>query len=307
MEIHFQGFKENNSSPFLTNLKSYSDLKRERDKFLNTLPSLSPLKRTYVQHTLSSFTKCEVSTFEPMSQYSYLEQALYFEKNFRIGIKSEFGETSAKVMLLSPSLVIQLSKNATNNICSDVNDHQYMFGFSDIVNSVYKGIRTISIPSPLFSLPYPHGLTKGLTGFQMYYHDLYYHVILDMNNPHIHIICRLANIFRSFAIKEKNSYMKKFFLDLASRLVDRQVFYKSDNHTEVFLSFINLSFQDAFNKFQDDYYYSDVNYNDTQNQPPSNPPFPDTFANWLWNELTVEEKKSLKLENEDLLKIFITF
>ena len=305
MESVFLNFKENNKPPFLTNLKTYSELKIERDKFLNTLPFLSPIKRTFLNYSLKTINEDSKNITES-NEYTK-EKCFYFENKICAGIKTNL-DNSTEIMLLLPRFVIEFSRSATKNICHVTDDHCYKFGFSENKSYLFKGIRSISIPSPLFAIPHPDDLTVGSAGFQMYYRDLYYHISIDSNNPHINIICRLATLIQSIAIKEKHIFTKKTLLLFASKLADRKVlYYQSGNQNEIFLNYINRSFYDAFCEIQEKFYYSDNEIVNSEDRSNSTSPFPDSFTNWLWNTLTVEEKKYLKIDNEDILKDFIKY
>ena len=288
-------FAKDDVSNLLTNLKSRQELKIEQNKFIDDLPLLSPLKRTYVEYTQTPFEKSEwyLSGYE----YSSLEQALYFEKNWKIGIKN-VANNQGTIVLLSPHLSIRLAKSATNCICREANDHHYMFGFSDNDTSLYNGIRIISIPSPLFYLPYPDECNKGSPGFQMYHHDILYHVVIDMNNPHIDIFCRLAATVRSLATSEKNAHMKQIFLDFAFNIVDREVSQYTHLPPEIaFLTYLNKEFSSQIELYRADFFYG-------CNKHAKNFDFlfSADFSNWLWNTLTEEEKVRLKIISEETIK-----
>mgnify|MGYP006940034520 CR=1 FL=1 len=108
---------------------------------------------------------------------------------------------------------------------------------------MYNGIRIISIPSPLFYLPYLDECNKGSPGFQMFHHDILYHVVIDMNNPHIDIYCRLAATIQSLATSMKNPPMKQFFLDFAFNIVDREVSQYTHLPPEIaLLTYLNKEF-----------------------------------------------------------------
>ncbi|CDZ81577.1 hypothetical protein BN1013_02113 [Candidatus Rubidus massiliensis] len=304
MERQFLDFKKKNTPPFLTNLKTYSKLKRERDKFISTLSFLSSIKRTYITYTLKSINK-DLENISESKEYTK-EKAFYFEDKICAGIKTNL-DSSTEIILLLPRFVIEFSKSATNNLCHEHSDHCYKFGFSENKSYLFKGIRSISIPSPLFAFPHPHDLTIGSAGFQAYYRDLYYHISFDINNPHINIMCRLATLIQSIAVKEKDIFTKKTLFLFASKLANRKVLYQSGNQNETFLNFINSSFYDAFCEIQEEFYYSDNEFVNSQDHSNSTSPFPESFVNWLWNTLTLEEKKYLKIDNEDILKDFIKY
>ncbi|CDZ81586.1 hypothetical protein BN1013_02122 [Candidatus Rubidus massiliensis] len=285
-------FAKEGFSNILLNLKSPEELKHEQTKLIDDLPLLSPLKRTYIEYTQTPFEKCECNLLR--NEYSSLEQVLYFERNWKIGIKN-VTNNQGTVVLLSPDLSIRLAKSATNSICREANDHHYMFGFSDNDTSLYNGIRIISIPSPLFYLPYPDECNKGSPGFQMYHHDILYHVVTDMNNPHIDIYCRLGTIIRSLATSEKNADMKHFFCEFAFNLVDREVLqYIHMTPERAFLTFLNQEFSSMIELYRAQFFYGCNRDSKIFEFPILN-----SFSNWLWNNLTEEEKIRLKITSEE--------
>ncbi|CDZ81585.1 hypothetical protein BN1013_02121 [Candidatus Rubidus massiliensis] len=289
---NFPLFAKEGAVTLLTNFKSIEDLKNEQAKFINDLSLLSPLKRTYVEYTLTPFTKDESSPFG--RRYSLLEQALYLDNNCNIGIK-DVSDNLGTIVLLSPYLSITLAKNATANLCRNFRDHHYMFGFSKNDDPLFKGIRIISIPSPLFYVPYIEECMKGSPGFQVYHHDINYHIILDMNNPHIDIFCHLAATVQSLAAIENNPILKQFFLELAFNIVDREAHeYTFLPSEKAFITFLNKAYSFLIEVHTARFINECMVKSKIFEFPPLN-----SFSNWLWNILTDEEKVRLKISCEE--------
>jgi len=149
--------------------------------------------------------------------------------------------------LLSPMLSINMCRLACSDSTIEAEKHHFMFGYTPDNQFLQDGTRIISIPSALFEVPYVHDYKTGSPGFQIYFHDVCYHVILDMNNPHINEFIKLAKQLKLLAKEQIPTPLKKFIDLIASLLVDREAIqFRYHSTVEVFFTFIQYALNEAF-------------------------------------------------------------
>lgn len=276
--------------PIITNVKSEEEMVLERNKFVKELSILSPIKRTVIEYTLAPFSK----GIEFGDDYAYpvLEQRTYYELNWRMGYK-DVAYNEATIVLLSPLIAINLGRKATNNKTIEPSTHYYMFGYSEEDAVLDDGVRMISIPSPLFESPYVHDYREGSTGFQIYFHDVYFHVILDFNNPHIPIFIKVANSLLEEAKTEISEKRKLAMKSLAAELKDREINqYRYLNPEEAF--FKGLVYK--YHLIQETTHFETNDEHFMNNEA--------TFVTWVFSKLDDNEKQQLQIATiEDVNKL----
>ncbi len=208
--------------PQIRNRKPEKLLVQEKTDFLANLTNLSIVKRTFVEYTIDGFEL----DWEKLrrSNLCSIEQGIYIKTGGRIGYKN-VGDNQATIVLLPPKICIDLLQRTSCISCLPYEAHEYIFGFTHDTTQGYRGIRIVSIPSPLFETVFVHGYNSGAKGLQRYHSDISYHMPLEMNNPHIENIVRIANKFKAFADNCQSNTGKQYCELLSERLVEREAFH----------------------------------------------------------------------------------
>lgn len=227
--------------PILKNVCSQDTLSMAQKDFLSSLDKISCLKRTTIEYSIKDFSLTE----DRDKPYS-CEQKVYFDTTWRIGYKNII-ENKGTIVLLPPMLSINVCRLACSNPTLEATKHHFMFGYTPDNQLLLNGARIISIPSVLFDVPYVHDYKKGSPGFQIYFHDVCYHLVLDMNNPHTDDLIRIANEIKFLAKVQIPTPLKKFLDLISSLLIDREAIqYRYHSSTEVFFDFIQYVLNEAF-------------------------------------------------------------
>lgn len=204
--------------PLITHCKYNGQLKKEKREFLTELTQLSPVKRASVEYTLDRF----YDDPQHLNHRLSVEMGIYFKDIKGIGYKNIEGGKGT-IVLLSPQLIIDILRRTSAISSPAASEHVYTFGFSEVDEPFYQGVRVISIPSPLFSGKYVHGYRAGPEGLGIYYHDVLYHLPLEVNNPHIKPIVNIAKKIKSYAFAQKEFSQKQMAEDMANGLIDKEI------------------------------------------------------------------------------------
>lgn len=236
-ELNFPLYVESKLLP-KKNRKEEMELVKERKKLLDDIKQLSPIKRTALEYTIASFD----NTMHESTQS--LEMLIYYDANSRIGFKKV--ENYQGTMSLIPlRLAIDSFLKAAKNPNSSFEQQYFLFGFSEDDSPMDNGGRMFTIPSPLFDVPYTHRCGIGPKSLQLFFHDIYYHFILELNIPHksqfIAIAKELSNL------KTDNLEYQEIHKKLANILKDREAYdYLKHDNELAFIKFLSFAIKQAF-------------------------------------------------------------
>ena len=226
------------SYPVFRNSKALEALEREKTDFLANLETRSPIKRTVISYTLRSFDTSDENRKKSLP-YT-IEMSLYFQTNIKIGFQNLQKGGEATIALLPPDLSLDLYKRTSSHPSIEP-EHLLSFGYSKSSDALYCGIRMVSMPSPLFRVPYVHGFKKGPPALGLYVHDMHLHVPLDANNPDILKIIEVARSLRESLSSNSNlpPIWNKATKVTAYNIVDREApHYRYLAPQEAFRAFI---------------------------------------------------------------------
>lgn len=236
-ELNFPLYVESKLLP-KKNRKEEMELVKERKKLLDDIKQLSPIQRTALEYTIASFD----NTMHESTQS--LEMLIYYDANSRIGFKKV--ENYQGTMSLIPlSLAIDSFLKASKNPNSSFEQQYFLFGFSEDDSPMENGGRMFTIPSPLFDVPYTHRCGIGPKSLQLFFHDIYYHFILELNIPHKGQFIAIANELSH--LKTDNCEDQEIHKKLATILKDREAYdyLKFDNEL-AFIKFLSFAIKQAF-------------------------------------------------------------
>lgn len=201
----------------ISNCRSKEEIEKERKTFLEEFSKREPLKRTSLEYTLKHFG-ISLSTI-----FYTIEMGIFYYSNFSIGYKN-INREQATVVLLSPQLSVDMLYRTSAVVFKKNLTHLFIFGYDPDDTPFYQGIRVISIPSPLFFVPYIHGYNHGPRELGLYHHDVSYHLPLEVNNPHINQIVCIAKKLKSIGSDPKiNDHSFSYrYEKLANKIIDRE-------------------------------------------------------------------------------------
>jgi hypothetical protein len=153
-----------------------------KEEIVRSFASKSVVERTCIEYPV----KMHLSLFNQT-----VEQDILVRLGYKIGLRKP-----NTVVILPPHFTVELSAKTTKWEVPSPLDHFYSFGYSAVDGEAfYRGLRIISVPSPLFKMIRPHDFQDGPPGLGMLFHDLNYHIWIDANNPHAKLITDLAKAF----------------------------------------------------------------------------------------------------------------
>ncbi|OJU80085.1 MAG: hypothetical protein BGO10_01115 [Chlamydia sp. 32-24] len=236
-EINFPLYVETTLLP-KKNRKKEEELIKERTKLLEDVKQLSPIKRTALEYTIASFD----NTMHESTQS--LEMLIYYDGNSRIGFKKV--ENYQGTMSFIPlRLAIDSFLKAAKNPNTSFEQQYFLFGFSEEGSLMDKGGRIFTIPSPLFNVPYTHRCGIGPKSLQLFFHDIYYHFILELNIPHKTQFITIANELS--LLKTDNLEYREIHKKLAIILKDREAYdYLKHDKELAFVKFLSFAIKQAF-------------------------------------------------------------
>ncbi|CDZ81539.1 hypothetical protein BN1013_02075 [Candidatus Rubidus massiliensis] len=236
-ELNFPLYVETTLLP-KKNRKEEEELIIERTKLLEDVKQLSPIKRTALEYSISSFD----NTMHESTQS--LEMLVYYDANSRIGFK-KVENYQGTMSLISTELSINSFLKAAKNLITSYEEQHFLFGFSEDDSAMDKGGRMFTIPSPLFNVPYTHRCGIGPKSLQLFFHDIYYHFILELNIPHKSQFIAIANELSR--LKIDNLEHEKIQKKLAIILKDREAYdYLKYDKELAFVKFLSFAIKQAF-------------------------------------------------------------
>ncbi len=126
--------------------------------------------------------------------------------------------------LLHPIFTFQLLRAASSVNTTSFDSHIYMLGYSYKAGSLlYKSKRPISVMSPLVDGAPIYPSTEGPLQYDMQFHDVNYHMLVEYNNPYVELMCSLAIYFNPFRTKRfLDAKKNEMCLNVAKHIVDRE-------------------------------------------------------------------------------------
>jgi len=219
-ESGFPPFADNTNDYAITHRKTPTELEKIKTGFIEDFGKRSPVKRTVLEYTISHFLDNLYG--EDLSQ----EMLIYTQ--VKLGFREVIQKKQGTMVLLSPELQIELLRQTSSNPSHSSQEHSITFGYSEDNSKFYEGVRAISIPSPaLEPLPNVHSTKKGPKGLGVLFHDLNYHIPLEINNPYLSTFTRIANELKTQSSNPLlTDEFQKFTLVMAKKMVDRELDFR---------------------------------------------------------------------------------
>ncbi len=242
--FHFPPFAEFKTSHLLKKGKNDQDIEEIKETIIEEFGTRSFVKRTALEYTIAPFiTSKQVDSDRRLLEQCSIEMSTYYTARSKLGFKDIEDGVRGTIVILPPLFTIKMFCQIS--LHKSRSDHFLTFGYSTDDSEFYKGIRVISIPSPAFKkLPFIHDHTYGPSGLSVLFHDLNYHIPLEVNNPHIDLLVEISRRlkfldFEKDIFKQHMSW-KQFSLRVASLIVDREANeYRLDEPEKAFWRFIN--------------------------------------------------------------------
>jgi len=232
----FPPFSENAPCYLVTNRKSLEQLEGEKERLLEEFMNGSSLERTFLEYELS--TLLHHTVYLPS-----VEKSIFFDIHSKVGFGGcESENIFKKCILPPPKFAIEMFRSASIFPSKSPSDHVYTLGFSEDDTPFYSGVRVISIPSVFSSIPRPHSFKKGPASLGMFFHDINYHMPLEVNNPYIPLLIELAKRLQQVGKFEHSN--KK----LRDALIDREAtYFREMDPVPAFFAYLRRQIRASFN------------------------------------------------------------
>jgi len=224
-EAGFPPFTENAYQYLITFRKPPEEIEKIKSQVVEEFGKRSPIQRTVLEYTQSRFLLFD--KFEDS-----IEMRIYRQTKSRLGfLHVKQGENGAMV-LLPPEFAIELFRKVSSNPSRSSSEHCLSFGYTDDNTVFIEGKRVITIPSPACEvLPHVHNLKNGPQGLGILFHDINYHIPVEVNNPHTSFYVEITKRLRSqlsppHALLDQKPGLSRFSKAIVDRLVDRELNYR---------------------------------------------------------------------------------
>jgi len=238
--LHKAGFPPfvENTDPYpyiITIRKDPEELEGIKTQIIEDFKKRSPIQRTVLEYTLSRF-QCYNDALKDS-----IEMRIHYEIKSRLGFLDTKQEQERTMVLLPPEFAIELFRKVSFNPSRSSSEHCLSFGYKDDNTKFFEGIRVITIPSPACeALPPVHHLKNGPKGLGILFHDINYHIPVEINNPHSSFFVEITKQLRSQVdLLTTGSFYFDLTQRMVNRLVDREIDYRRGPLEKLF--WVNLN------------------------------------------------------------------